>query len=102
MMAVFVDAAELPQAERAAFIATACGSDAALRAEVESLLAAHDADAQFLESPLARPADTPDLDAQLQSALGTAFRVERELARGGMTRRSRSPTRGSYWARRHT
>jgi len=86
MMAVFVDAAELLPAERPAFIAQACGDDAELRAEVESLLAAHDGDAQFLESPLTRPADTPDLDAQLQSALGTAFRVERELARGGMSR----------------
>ena len=86
MMAVFVDAAELSQADRPAFIANACGSDAALRAEVESLLAAHDADAQFLESPLARPADTPDLGVQLQAALGTTFRVERELARGGMSR----------------
>jgi len=85
-MAVFVDAAELPQADRPAFIAQACSGDVELRAEVESLLAAHDGDRQFLESPLARPADTPDLGVQLQAALGTTFRVERELARGGMSR----------------
>ena len=44
-----------PPAERAAFVAEACGSDAELRTEVESLLAAHDGDADFLEAPLIRP-----------------------------------------------
>src|SRR4030095_16132710 len=30
--------------------------------------------------------NTPDLDTQLQAALGSGFRVERELAGGGMSR----------------
>ncbi len=86
--AIFADAVEHPSAERSAFIAEACGSDAELRAEVESLLAAHEGDADFLEAPLIRASerDTPDLAAQLQAALGTAFRVERELHGGGMSR----------------
>ena len=59
IMAIFADAVERPPAERAAFVAEACGSDAELRAEVESLLAAHDGDADFLEAPLTRrPTET--------------------------------------------
>src|SRR5688572_1032 len=88
IMAVFADAVDRPPAEREAFVAEACGSDAELRAEVESLLASHEGDADFLEAPLLRAAgrDTPDLAERLQAALGTAFRIERELARGGMSR----------------
>jgi serine/threonine protein kinase/TolB-like protein/Tfp pilus assembly protein PilF len=85
--AIFADAVERPAAERAAFLASACGTDAELRAEVESLLAAYDSDADFLETPPVAPgADGPDLTEQLQAALGTAYRIERELAGGGMSR----------------
>jgi serine/threonine-protein kinase len=84
--AIFVDAAELPADERMAFLANACGSDAELRVEVESLLAAHDSDAGFLEQPHAAARGAPDLAEQLQTALGTAFRIERELPGGGMSR----------------
>src|SRR5918993_3980610 len=88
MMAVFADALELPAHERPTFVEKACGSDADLLREVESLLAAHDGDAGFLESPAAQPpapaTDATDLGPQLQAALGTAFRVERELQGGGM------------------
>ena len=43
---------ELPDAERAAFLAKACGGNEKLRREVESLLAAHEeADADFLSTP---------------------------------------------------
>ena len=88
MTSIFADAVELPAAERPVFLAQACGTDAELRREVESLLAAHDGDAQFLESPAVEAAGltTFDLGAQLQAALGAAFRVERELVGGGMSR----------------
>jgi len=88
MMTLFGAAVELPPGERAAFVAQACGNDAALRREVESLLAAHDGDADFLESPAAEATDreAADLAPRLQAALGTAFRVERELTGGGMSR----------------
>ena len=91
-MAVFVDALERPSEERSAYVAQACGSDAELVQEVQSLLAAHDGDTEFLESPAvgvpARPAsiDSADLAARLQAALGAAFRVERELIGGAMSR----------------
>ena len=84
--AIFADATELPTAERAAFVANACGSDAELRAEVESLLSAHDGDTDFLEQPHAAAREGPDLATQLQAALGTAFHIERELTGGGMSR----------------
>ena len=88
MTSIFADAVELPAAERSAFVAQSCGTDAGLQKEVESLLAAHDGDGRFLESPAVEAADqnTPDLGAQLQAALGSAFSVERELPGGGMSR----------------
>jgi len=88
MTAIFADAVELPPDERSAFVARACGSDADLLREVVSLLMAHDGNGQFLESPIVKAADgnAPELGAQLQAALGSGFRVERELAGGGMSR----------------
>ncbi|HKR10683.1 MAG TPA: serine/threonine-protein kinase [Pyrinomonadaceae bacterium] len=44
---IFNDALELPYDRRSDFVSSQCGADAALRAEVESLLASHDED--FLE-----------------------------------------------------
>ena len=88
MTAIFADAVELPPDERSAFVARACGSDADLLREVVSLLMAHDGNGQFLESPIVKAADgnAPELGPQLQAALGSGFRVERELAGGGMSR----------------
>ncbi|HEY5415193.1 MAG TPA: protein kinase [Gemmatimonadaceae bacterium] len=88
MTSIFADAVELPPDERSAFVARACGSDADLLREVVSLLMAHDGDGQFLESPIVKAADAnaAELGAQLQAALGSGFRVERELAGGGMSR----------------
>jgi serine/threonine protein kinase/tetratricopeptide (TPR) repeat protein len=55
---IFARALPLSAAERAAFLAQACGSDAALRRAVESLLRAHD-DAGFMNLPAG--SDAPDL-----------------------------------------
>jgi len=85
--AIFADAVERPSDERPAFIANACGTDADLRAEVESLLAAYEGDGDFLETPaVAAGDDGPDLAERLQAALGTGYRIERELVGGGMSR----------------
>jgi TolB-like protein/tetratricopeptide (TPR) repeat protein len=51
--ALFQQAIELEPGARDAFLASACGADAVLRAEVESLLAAHDDVRPFLEAPVA-------------------------------------------------
>ncbi len=48
---IFSGACELPAAGRAAYLEKACAGEAALRAEVESLLAAHTAAGEFLETP---------------------------------------------------
>ena len=47
---LLVDALERPAGERAAFLDAACAGEEALRAEVESLLAAHLQAATFLEN----------------------------------------------------
>jgi serine/threonine protein kinase/TolB-like protein/Flp pilus assembly protein TadD len=87
MMSIFSEAVELPPDERSAFVARACGSDAELLREVVLLLMAHDGDANSLEAPTVKAAsDAPDIGARLQAALGDEFRVERELAGGGMSR----------------
>jgi serine/threonine protein kinase len=47
----FLAAAELPAAEREAYLVARCGGDSALRAAVERLLAAHDQPASILNQP---------------------------------------------------
>ena len=49
---LFNDALERPPADRAAYLDQACRTeDAAVRREIESLLAAHHASESFLEAP---------------------------------------------------
>ena len=72
------------------FLRDACGSDEALRREVESLLAAHDGVTEgFLEQPAAAaligPAEPNEQRAAaLAGALAGRYAIEREIARGGM------------------
>jgi len=49
---LFNDALQLPAADRAAYLAAACGADEGLRRRVESLLAAEVAAGGFLEQPV--------------------------------------------------
>jgi hypothetical protein len=57
---IFHDALERAPAERSRFVAEACGGDAALQAEVERLLAAHDQAGSFIEqSPVAGTGENP-------------------------------------------
>lgn len=48
-----------PPADRSAFLAASCGDDAALRQEVESLLAYDAGAARFLEVPPPSPSGAP-------------------------------------------
>ena len=80
---IFASALELPRAERAAFLASTCGRDEDLERELASLLAAHEDTDNVLEK------HALDLPARLQEkALGGrsfgAYRIRRELGRGGM------------------
>ncbi|MEM6644673.1 MAG: serine/threonine-protein kinase [Bacteroidota bacterium] len=82
--AVFIQALDVPLAERLTFVREACGADAALRAEVESLLAAYDEANTFLEEP---PSDllalaVPDASA-VPKRVGP-YEVVRRLGEGGM------------------
>jgi serine/threonine protein kinase len=64
---------------RDAFLAEACGSDAALRAEVDRLLAAHDEAGPFGETPLFVPA----LSLEPDSSFGP-YRIVELIGAGGM------------------
>ena len=74
--------------ERSIVIAEACEGDAALRTEVESLLAAHvDGGDDFLERPAAEALvvqDTQSVRSRLASALEGRYAIVREIATGGM------------------
>ena len=80
------NAFELEPAARAAFLNEACGSDSTLRDEVESLLRADAAASATSEPFLAsdvrvfrEPPGLPNLFQRLQTALGSAYAIEREL-----------------------
>jgi Tol biopolymer transport system component len=65
--------------ERATFLAEACGDDAALRAEVESLLVSAESLSSFLEAPIGG-ASVPSLVGR---QLG-AYRIDAPIGAGGM------------------
>ena len=73
--------------DRAAFVAAACGTDAALRKEVESLLA-HAADSEgFLATPVAELAALVLTDDRRESLVGrqiASYRIVSLLGAGGM------------------
>ena len=80
--AIFLDALELPPAERPPFLDEAC-ADEALRREVEGLLAAH-AGAGLLDDALLPPDDGgPRRDPMLGRTVGP-WRLEGRLGAGGM------------------
>jgi serine/threonine protein kinase len=97
--AVLDGALDLPEAERHAYLSRACGSDAALRAEVEALIAAcerpsrvPDHPAVVFAAPLLGGATGPADQSLSALAAGAepapprigAYRVVREAGRGGM------------------
>jgi serine/threonine-protein kinase len=84
---LFESALERRPEDRAAFLEQACGDDAALRREIESLLTADAGASGFLE-PSTRLTHLlqRDLVPRLQAALGERYVVDRELGGGGMSR----------------
>ena len=79
--AVFLSIVDLPASERAAALDRACQSDAALRAEVESLLS-HHREESLLEPPHA-DADEPADPLHPGQKVGN-FRVQQRIGQGGM------------------
>ena len=86
---LFEQAVACPPAERAALLADACGDDAELRAEVESLLESHEQAADsFLRPPeppagVRRPSPPTGPDPLLGQRVGR-YRVKSVIASGGM------------------
>jgi eukaryotic-like serine/threonine-protein kinase len=87
---VFEAALEVAPEKRGAFVHETCGADKDLLAEVEALLAAEAEAAEFIETPAAsltvfRDEFIPDsrTNSSLNRTIG-AFRIEREIGRGGM------------------
>jgi non-specific serine/threonine protein kinase/serine/threonine-protein kinase len=78
---IFEGALEQPAALRSAFLGQECGGDAALRREVEELLAAHGQAGAFLEEPAALPVTVPLTGRRVGS-----YRILDEIGRGGMGR----------------
>jgi serine/threonine-protein kinase len=80
---IFQAAVELPATERETYLAGACEGDPSLRAEIESLIAAHEEPGSFLSAPAFNLAEEPDADALLGKSLGR-YRILSLLGRGGM------------------
>jgi serine/threonine protein kinase/tetratricopeptide (TPR) repeat protein len=81
---IFLEAVDLPPADRAAFLDRACAGDAALRAEVESLLHADVADSTPLHGAIGREVASMLDAASLDGARVGAYRILSEIGRGGM------------------
>ncbi len=77
-------ALERPEGERSSFVRLACGENAELRSEVESLLVSYDGADSILEnSPAAQPFSFSPTVAQTERRIGS-YRILREIGRGGM------------------
>jgi len=76
-------ALEIRPAERAAFVAAACGEDSELRVEVESLLEFEEGSTGFIEEPLFGPF-SGGLEGLAEGQRVGPYRVVREIGRGGM------------------
>src|SRR5262249_8916299 len=84
---LFSKAIELADpAERARYVEQACGDNAALRAEVESLLRALDKAGSFLEAPAATPGQTVDQPALREGpgAVIGPYKLLQPIGEGGM------------------
>jgi len=80
---IFHAALERPPAERDALLDRACASDPALREEVATLLARHEASGDFLETPAAALPGALD-DAPLGGRTLGPYHIDGVLGRGGM------------------
>lgn len=84
---LFAEAVDVPFGERDAFLTDACGEDTQLRSQVEDLLRAHEAtEAGCLDHPphLEVVAGSRLLRESIVGCRIGAYRIENEIARGGM------------------
>jgi serine/threonine protein kinase/WD40 repeat protein/tetratricopeptide (TPR) repeat protein len=82
---IFKAAVMLPPERRAAYLDQACGSDAELRAEIESLLNAHDATSGFLDDVPAGPDLTDDYQpiAERPGTVIGPYKLMEQIGEGG-------------------
>ena len=82
---IFKAAVKLPQDRRAAYLDQACGSDAVLRGEIESLLHAHDTECSFLKDVPAGPAPTEDYQpiAERPGTVIGPYKLMEQIGEGG-------------------
>ena len=83
MREVFEGALRLPAELRPAHVAAACGDDLDLRVQVEGLLTSHEESNDFL-GPRTAWATIESLTARLEGSRAGAYRIVREIGRGGM------------------
>src|SRR6266536_2214004 len=84
---IFQSVLERAPSERSAFLGAACGRDEALRREVESLLAAHEKDGSFIDSPAYEVAAELIVDEKAELKAGQtlgSYEILSFISRGGM------------------
>lgn len=84
---IFHAALERAPSERAAFLDEACGSDVELRADVESIIAAHEAPGDFIDTPAYKITNSLFSSSIIESREGRVvghYNIVGQLGRGGM------------------
>src|SRR6266550_1063411 len=89
--AVFQAVVDLVPEERGKYLSDVCGDDPSLRSDIETLLRQHESAGDMLEAPLYGDTELnlisslmdDDVDPMIGRRLG-AYRIEREIGRGGM------------------
>jgi hypothetical protein len=85
----FEGALAFPADARPAYLSRACGGDAALRQQVEALLASHERAKSFLETPAVPPLlDVPET-TRLEGRRIGPYQLAARIGAGGMMRRTR-------------
>lgn len=84
LASLFYACSEMSSQDWPAFLATACGEDAALRQEVESLLASADETVDFLKQPVRLAAQEVAAEASLTNRRVGNYELIQQLGEGGM------------------
>src|SRR6266550_3730410 len=82
---IFHSALQQAPGERSVFLLTACGGDQALRKEVESLIASHEKNGSFIDSPAYRAAAEITNNPRVRAGQTIGhYEILSMLGRGGM------------------